>query len=100
MLTARSSVSSYSDHRDRNHVSGDAAMKQWLPVVIGLVVGVIAAFVAFGLLIGATWSSMHSGESALRRELTMLGITTLLSLAPVGLAFLAWWLTHRAMSDS
>lgn len=75
-------------------------MKQWLPVVIGLVIGVVAAFVAFGLFIGATWSSIHSGGTTMSGELTMLGVTTLLSLAPVALAFLAWWLTHRAMSDS
>jgi hypothetical protein len=75
-------------------------MLRWLPIVVGLVVGVVSAFLAFGLFVGATWSSMHSGGSRLSGELTMLGFQLLAFVAPVALAFVAGWLTWRALGLS
>lgn len=69
---------------------------RWLPIVVGFVAGVVSAYLAFGLFVGAVWSSIHSDWG----QVIMLGVSLLALVVPIALAFLAGWLTWRALGFS
>lgn len=74
--------------------------KAFVPIVVGVAVGLATAVVAYGLILAWTWSEIHSGRTDRpgSLEIAMSYVVLLGALAvPVGLGFLAGWVTQRAM---
>ena len=74
--------------------------KAFVPIVVGVAVGVATAILAFGIIFAATWSGIHSGRTDRPGGLEIALVYAVLLCAvaaPVGLGFFAGWATRRVM---
>jgi hypothetical protein len=76
-------------------------MEMWravVPLAVGVVVAVIAAIAACGLVFAATWSSIHSGATDRTWAEVRMALFSVAAFAtPPALGFLAGWGTYRIM---
>lgn len=77
--------------------------KSFVPIVVGLAVGLATAPVAYGIFVGMVWSGIHSGRTEppgdFENGLMALGMYCLVA-APFGLGLLATRATEHAMRRS
>jgi hypothetical protein len=77
--------------------------KTILPTVVGVAVGIAAAIGTFGLMMASAWSGIHSGRTDRPGgfEIAMTYVSLLFALlVPMGLGFVASWVTRRAIGES
>lgn len=77
--------------------------KSFVPIIVGVAVGLATAPVAIGIIFGMTWSGIHSGRTDPPGEFEtgLMGVATYCVLAvPFGLGLLATRATQHAMRRS
>lgn len=76
------------------------SLRGGVPIAVGVVVAVVAAIAAFGIIFATTWSAIHSGRTDRPGPLEIAMIYAVLLCAgavPTALGFLAAWATRRVM---
>ena len=74
--------------------------KAFVPIVVGVAVGIATAILAFGIIFATTWSVIHRGRSEFPGglEIALVYAAFLCAVAaPVALGSLAGWATRRAL---